>query len=251
MKKILFIGIITLLTILSCKKSYNDSVNGYEYPFIEHPIKTISFISDNYYWTYYYDNRNRLIKVLETNGSYDLYTYSNNIIVIDYFDSLGNSQHKDSLFLDVRGLVKIVKPYYRVNDTSQFVFTDTTEYFYNSDGYCIKEIIHSEDTCKDYLTFTITEGNTDHWTVLSPCWPYNNHELYYVFYKDSLNTIGNSYRGMSFWGRDNKNPMKTGFTKHDDGTIIQQGIYTYIYNGMGLIEQLNLFGTPWNRFTYY
>jgi hypothetical protein len=202
--------------------------------------------------SYFYNSEKKLIKIILNNGGYHLYTYSNNLVLIDRYDSLGTLLFKDTVLLDSQGLVKTIKWYHKVNDTGQFSCYGQMNYYFSNDGYLIKTISPTlTDTCNLYSIYTIINGNKDHCSFLFPCSPESNFEIYYTYYKDSLNSIGWNYHGIYFTGKDDKNPLKSGYTIQYNDTIGGQGIYTYIYNEMGLIEQMNVNNEPWIKFTYY
>lgn len=110
--------------------------------------------------TYEYDSAGKITKSVKSDGSYELYQYTaDQLIIKEYtqFDQPVKPSPELTLYINAQGyIVKEIRKF------SPFV-SDTVDYTYSSDGFLLKEVWRgkSSSTVKsETSTYTVENGNT-------------------------------------------------------------------------------------------
>ena len=213
--------------------------------------------------TFQYDNQNRLIKIIDDNDYYSTLEYSESMVIMIFYNNAN--------VIETTNI--------RLNDSgfgTSVTYGDSNEketYEYDSNGYN-KSRISEGDTGVHTLTYTVSDLN--YVTIISEeksktlnsttVKEFKNSTLLtnlgnrfapenkmksavtdytvkseYLFYKDKINTIDYENWGISFFGRQNKNPIKqsTSTTLNGGSNIEFTDIrnYTYEYDAKGKITK--------------
>ena len=263
---IVFLSFVSCLFLSSCSKDNNDPA-----PASVPLIASMSAYNEDgalfYSQTFQYDKQGRIIKSVLDNGSYSTIEYSgSNVILKDYRD--GKLHSTVTYGLNNQG-------YLISQSTTAPGETETHEY--DSNGY-VKLARYENDSNLQTVTYTVVDGN--YVTVLTmreskttqsatgiesdylrsfglltnlrksstPGNKIKSAEIVhtekeeYQFYTDKLNTIDFENRGIYFFGKQNKNPIKQETYTITSGTDVAQVLtdihsYTYEYDGQGRITK--------------
>lgn len=217
--------------------------------------------------SYQYDNHGRLIKRISYDTSYSTMEYSASTIIVKNYEG-GELKSTSTALLNDLGLC------------TSFSFANSSyqeAYEYESDGYR-KYTINEGDTWLFTYTYNVFEGNYATITILledksktvnsatvkedkflqssfiptnleNRFAPYNKlkskaisntNKSDFQFYTDKKNTIGNENRGMSFLGKQNKNPIKkTTYSNFSGSDFVDTETisFTYEYDAKGRITK--------------
>lgn len=164
------LAMLLLLTFSACKKDEDNEVSKM--------IKTVT--EEGITTTYTYDDQNRLVKAVSTNGEVSDVTYSTNLVTVV---SDGETT------------------YYNLNSAGQAISTSsgngTTYYAYNSDGTMRFEAFEMDTTY-----YTWANGNIT--STLS-----NNLTTTYTYYTDQENTLSNTNVGLPYLDATSKDLLKS------------------------------------------
>lgn len=215
--------------------------------------------------SYQYDNQGRIIKVDDNEGHYSTIEYSElTIIVKDYFE--GKLEGTSIGQLNSKGLCTSItyddsddlESYEYDNNGYRKLSTDETDIYLHTTAYSVSDgnymTIISEDQSKtqnsahakevglfkrSFLAANLQKRMTSkNW--LKSTAQGNIYKTDYQFYKDKINTIEFENMGISFMGKQNKNPIKeeiSTFTFEGDPSQIKTNTYTYEYYSKGRISK--------------
>lgn len=274
---IITITFVGSLFFSSCSKDSNDSATT-SVPLL---ASTSSYGSDgvlDYVESYQYDKQGRITKMTDSDGSYySTMEYSGSTIIIkDYTD--GKSDGTSTGKLNNKGLCTSVS-----SEGDNYLDT----YEYDSNGYR-KSSIYESDSWVHTETYTVSGGNyvtiisedltkttksattkeIDHFKksalftnlkvrftpksrLKSAATDYTD-KTDYQFYTDKTNTIDYENMGISFLGKQNKNPVKqeTNTSIYGSDTNSHTTTYTYEYDNKGRITKQIADDGYYNVYTY-
>lgn len=244
--------LFALVLIIGCKNG--DVITPSSTPLIK------SVIQGNSVQSYFYDNQNRVIKIVYTSTSspttsYEIYTYYQDTIYFfrsDFYPSKnithtlpnGTSvirQYNGTYVLNTKGLFE--GNYYNKLFTSFIIDGDHVyDYAYDSNdfvittGYGIIDYNYHDTLINDgknYLNKTgITSGLMGEFSTSTT----------YEYYSDAKNTIGNHNTGKYFLGKSSENLLKSETTVYTslDTTIhpdyTETTNYTYRFDSKGRVN---------------
>lgn len=174
-----------------------------------------------------YDQAGRLLKNEQSNGNMTTYQYSDNQIIVNTITFTGMIADSDTLLLDDKGLAFKEK-----NGNQTFE--------YDPQGFLVKKTVQSLEL--HTYTYLIANGNT-----VQGSYRLDNHSadqimLQNEFQPGSINTIGNENKGITFYGKQDKELISSRVLFNEPATfsyeydtqkrvtkrIIQNG-YTEVY----------------------
>jgi hypothetical protein len=252
MKTKLYIGILTLVVLASCKKSENtpdpNQENNHANMIRTEIRSSLIFADDVVSIVYTYNDKNLVTRIdywlpNDSGSSPTLFTYDGDLVITRDYDNLGNLQSTDTMFLNKQGLVER----YKVQDTYNVT------YKYDSNGYCIAWNSSYQGNPTQQDTNTITSGNCVYiWDYIPGCGSTANR---ITFYTDSLNTVTNRSKGQPYLGKSNINPICKNYLLWCTGPIEKES-YTYLYDSIGRIirmdaEIVNSADSYTSSYTYY
>jgi hypothetical protein len=223
MKNILFFFLFILL-LISCKKEEDSQ---------DLLIRLGAEINQTYgtrEYHYYPDNNIKHYNGYFGEKNADYY-YENDKITVIESDSTGIVD-TIYMFLNEKGLVEksyckplsqygvptftYVKTY--VYDNNGFLIDeyDTTNYF---DKYFVLERYHSDIKDGNIIKFTKTRSSTDEDEIVK-------YYIEYTFYNGKINSLTNENKGMSFFGKSNKNPIQLNTLIYGNNP---SSAFTYVY----------------------
>jgi len=233
----LLISFLVLFAILSgCKK--NDSGT---------PFKRIHTITNNgnVIYTYEYNSDGKVsgeTMVLGAPFGYiTTYTYSGNTITVNtIFDQSGSKI--DTFNLNPQGYI---------SDNGAFISTvhhSTFVHEYDNSGQLTKSTINNNIAQVEHYTYT--NGNLTLYTT-TPMGG-SSYENHYEYYLDKENTLSNEHMGMNYWGKSNKNLVKT--ETYTTSSYSHKYNYTYEYDQDNYVTKRTKTGddgtTTWETYKY-
>jgi hypothetical protein len=174
-------------------------------------------------YTYNPDGRIALIQGKTVSISYE---YKGNLIMRKTSNSSGRVLMRDSLILDNKGLV--IK---RFDDCGQ----NTTTYFkldYDTAGYLTARSPISQNKASILEEFKYSQGNQI--TETQSDQKSKPTIIYFTYYPDRYNTIGDDNMGMSFNGHSSRNALKDVMNIPSKGDTLRTTYY-YHYDDQGRI----------------
>lgn len=236
-RPLLFALLFLLAIFFSCDKS--DDNPAHKIPRIKTITHGTSPNSDKEF--YEYDSMGRVISITITGHTpgHTQYVYLENKIVrmSDSFIQL------DTLYLNNKGLVM------------REMFGSTT-YEYDANGYCNHSIFYNSDgkIGMEYQS-QVSDGNQ---TVLE-IWETFNKQLVhsttreYEFLPNSVNTIGEENKGITFYGKQDKNLLSVETERNTGSESSDQRHYSYQIDAKNRVVNRWTDGYPeyGDVFTYY
>lgn len=235
---LLFFILIWAMVWISCKKDEPDG------PKINIPlISTITIDAGVFtsFDSFKYDNRGRRIYSSSkmtynntTNYYQTFYTYSGSSFTDESYRN-GVKQSGTVYYLNNQGLCD----YFRRGD-------ETDTFKYNPDNFRISKIINSP-SFKMVSFNTVENENTVRLQATSTAagGSVSTNVFEFSFYNDTINTIGPENSGLPFFGRQDKNLMKTNMS------TINKFHYTYILDKQNRVLQQTASSGERYIFTYY
>lgn len=227
---------------------------------------------------FHYDNQGRLIKVEDNDGYVTTMEYTESTVTVKDSE---DGELKDTSIgqLDSKGLctsmifegVEENATYeydsngYRKSSSFEDRYSLITNAYTVSDGNCVTIISMSEWTTgnsafasevgsfrRSFLAFNLQKRIPIENRLKSTTTSYINKSDY-QFYKDKSNTIGNENIGISFMGKQNKNPIKqetNTITYNNEVASPQTVSYTYEYDANGWITKQTSSNGDYSVYTY-
>ncbi|HET6556000.1 MAG TPA: hypothetical protein VFG54_01720 [Prolixibacteraceae bacterium] len=187
--KSLFLALCLFIAFTSCDQSDDDPTPNVP------KIKTITHYAGakTTSETYEYDSSGRVVKISYTEENYDQYDYRTDTIIMKTF----RFRDPDTLLLNHEGRVV----------SEMFGYTN---YEYYPGGKTAKAFIYNWDgELNSSFEYQVTDENTttlDIWEFVNGA-PKHTITYNYEHLANSTNTIGNQNRGMTFYGKQDKNLM--------------------------------------------
>lgn len=175
-------------------------------------------------YTYNPDGRIALIKGKKASTSYE---YHGNVIIKKLIDATGEVKSTDSMIVNGKGLV--TKLY--MNKTSPN-FADEITIDYDMAGYCVADRHIYMGKMRPPEELKYIKGNAT--TLIQNSEDGKPNVLYYSYYSDHFNTIGDDNMGMTFKGHSSRNALKETMNIQAIGDTIRATCY-YHYDDMGRI----------------
>ena len=282
---IITIAFVSGLSFSSCNKDKNDPTTT-SVPLI---ATSMSYNKDgvlNEMTSYQYDTNRRLTKMTYEDGSYDLVEYSGSAVIIKRYKD-GKLDYLTVAELNNKGLCISLSSHdeyylstydydsnsYCKTHTSESATRIRTEWRTISDGNYVT--INSQNNPKTTKSATLSELDYFHRSVrlnifekkhvfqnnLKSTADYDD-ETNYQFYTDKTNTIEYENMGVSFLGKQNKNPIKQetfifpgyvyggGYGGYGNQTITETTTYTYEYDNKARITKQMEDNGSYSIFTY-
>lgn len=202
-------------------------------------IKTSTYYSNSQNYgtdTYTYNLDGSLSKITFSDGSYISLTWATTQVTVTSFtianavdgsdvyslNSFGLAVSSTSTYTNKKNKSRITKLFSKsINSTS------TSTYEYDVNNYKIKETALYSDNSSNVSNYTVSNGNVA--TSLETSTngsTTNNYSTSYDYFSDKANTIEIENMGISFFGKQNKNIVKTGTQTYNSGS---PSITTFIY----------------------
>ena len=243
MKPILFFLITICIGFSACEKSDDETPGKTAAPPIA-KIKTMTTYSEGKIqeeYSYEYDASGRLIKQSSSKGYYSTYEYTSDTIRIMTHEPELNKITPWTLILNEQGLV-----------ISSVNGNDTREY--TPEGYLAKHIYSYDDYAFSY-TYKTEEENTTRRTAregldLSKV----TIRDIYTFLPNSVNTIGNENRGITFYGKQDKNLVSEQKAIIENPYNEYKAYYTYEFDDHNRVTARSILRSTsehYTTFTYY
>ncbi len=215
--------------VWGCKKKNTTSINR---------LKT-----ESSGYNYFYDKYGRIIK--KSSGSdVKIYTYYTDSIIVSDTDL---TKIIDKYYLNSQGLVDSSFEFYPPPSSRH-------KYYYNSENYLVKDAYYDKYNAIYRIdSHIIVNGNEVAYLIKSPGTA--KYDTAWVFTYDTslINTIGNDYKGMNFYGKSSKNVLVK--MESSPANISSTSWYRYEYDKQNRIElkvTTYLKGNPNGAtFTYY
>lgn len=235
MKSTIITLLISTIVLSSCKKNKPEN----PVPPVQHKVKTITFQSGDVS-NFEYDSQGRLIKITGST-SREEYTYTNTTatwklyqgaVLLDQINYTLNAQGMATRLTKQNG--------------------ETEDYTYNSNLQRLTEI-HS-DGYKYYYYYT---GNNADSIIILDGNSTVRKRWYFEYDPATNNTIGQSYEGISFIGRDNEKAYRVRRIKHFDANGVLQNTqvndFAYEKDAQGRITREIMTGgtSSDHSYTYY
>lgn len=248
------LALAMMVSFFSCKKDKDE--NPSPTPTVTIPkIKTITDSTTNEIDTYYYNNSGKIIKVKYSDNSYDTVIYTNNKVHFKFFNELNQLAGELLLNLNANGLAtngwflnygsKVNKSVFSkilVNPSS--VKTNDTMYYtfqYNSNGYLTQQTITYNNINNTYTFNYDSNGNLS--SISS-----NSNTTTYEYFTDKINTIGDHNKGVTYFGKQSKNLIKSSTTNN---TYTVYYSYEISNNKVVKERQFNNYFNNTLLYTYY
>ena len=147
-----------------------------------------------------YDSLGRILTSHNFGDAYWEYRYTGNLVIKELINHGKVDSPIDTFKLDDRGLA--VQENYNDNG-----WPNVNEFSYDKDGFLIQTRFLLDGNCIGTAKWIISDGNQ----IKSSYIDDNNtirSTVYYSYYMDKLNTLGNENDGIAYRGRDSKNLIK-------------------------------------------
>lgn len=173
--------------------------------------------------TYEYDSNGRVTKMTHSDGSFSTVEWSSGKCVQKEFDNGATTPISTTTFdLNASGQC-----------TSQSDDSGTTTtYEYNSEGYQTK-MTSSGSGQTSVMTFVVNNGNQ---SSMSTSISGINMTMNMDYFTDKTNTTGNVNKGMSIFGKDNKNLIKSMSTSFMGQSISMT--FTYEFDSKNRVTKM-------------
>lgn len=219
MKKQFLIVAALSAVIFSCKKSGNDiTLPGNNTTTSK--IKT--WASNSGITTFTYDAQGRCTEENYSNGGKTTYEYQPGLVTEKKYNAANVNTSTFIYELNTEGLT--IKETRQQNPS----FSEST--IYNSDKQVLKHItlINGNTQVSDYF---YSGGNCDSVRFTSNGnW---SSTVIKTFYTDKPNSLNNDAEGVSFFGKSDKNLLKTEQYTYPDGTKVDISYFTYEFDSKG------------------
>lgn len=219
MEKQFLIAAVISAVLFSCKKS-DDSIVPPGGANTVSKIKT--WTSNSGTATYIYDAEGRLIEAVRSTGGKTTYEYLSGQVIQKQFNSSGVNDFSYHYELGPEGLV--------FKETRPATPSFSASNIYNSSRQLLKSANNfaGQSNARDYF---YSNGNCDS-IRLSTNGNWIN-TLIKTYYTDKPNSIGYDAEGLSFFGKGNKNLVKTEQYFLPDGTKNDITTFTYEFDSKG------------------
>lgn len=184
-------------------------------------IKTISTGTETI--TYTYDQYGRIKSKVNTNGDKDEFTFTYQMVTVNKKFGSQTSIVKHELNSDGNAI--------RVTSSS----SPSSETIIEYDAGKYQATNRYFGPVPLLVKFFISGGNCDSTWYCEPdgTWKYTHVQ---TFYNDPVVNMG-EYEGLMFWGKWNKNMLKSSYMRTNNSPVIQLVNYSYEYNPAGLLTK--------------
>lgn len=220
-KQITIITAALSLVLFSCKKS-DTNPNPQGGGATSSKIKT--WAGNSGISTYTYDAQGRCTEVLYSNGGKIAYEYQAGVVTVKAYNTANVLTSTSVYELNSEGLrIKETRP-------GNPLFAEST--VYNSDKQPVKHITSNNGNTQ-VMDYFYSGGNYDSIRFTNNGnW---SSTIIKTYYSDKLNTLSNDEEGVSFYGKENKNLVKTEQYTYPDGTKNDISNYTYEFDAKGRV----------------
>ena len=237
----LFLWASIVLSVTGCKKETVKTAPAV--------LKSVSNSGSGITTSYTYDGSGRLTEISNSNGSKTTITYTGDTVTEVYTEA-GNVVWAKGILLSNGVAVS------SVTTNGSAAVTGFTEYTFDSNGFLVLEKnYNANQQYTDRKEYSISDGDIKVWTNRDTSTNENNFEYYYDhYYVEQTNTIGNSNRGLTYYGKSSGRLTK--ITKRYNyfiGNIRYSHSYTFDeYNRVSLEKVYDHNGTLnyTNTYTY-
>ncbi|HWR33435.1 MAG TPA: hypothetical protein VN451_07920, partial [Chitinophagaceae bacterium] len=193
---------------------------------------------------YTYDALGRIVAQVNSNGSKQEFEYLTGVVNKKFYNTSGVFQYGYKFELNAEGLC--------IRTTMSNSPNYELLHLFNPDKTVAKEISHinGNNSGRDYF---YSNGNLDsiRFTGNNGNWQLTISKTYYT---DKPNVLSVENYGELFYGKDNKNMIKSEVYKYPDGSTTSESGYSYEYDAQGrVIKQTSTAGNniEIQLYTYY
>lgn len=233
---------ILFTSLVSCKKENTPGVASFP------KIKTITQAANTF--TYSYDDKGRVSKVVSSSLGTTEYHYSNDSIYVSTFNGAGQVISTEILKLNVDGLVthqtnpplNNIDQSYGFSAAKQLTKTHLTLSSAGQPDFGIDYNFFYSNNNNDSIRIIFSSGST----------PTDTIDFHNEYFTDRINTIGNENSGLLHLGKSSQNLIRT--SREVEAGIVTISNYSYSYDSQNRVtEQIETSGSnsTVRRFTYY
>jgi YD repeat-containing protein len=183
-------------------------------------IKT--WTGGSYITNYTFDAAGRCTREDYNDGSKSTYEYLAGKVILKRYNSSGVNTDTYNYETDANGLAtKVTRP-------NNLTYDETI--IYNNDKQAVKRITHISGTTQ-VIDYFYSNGNSDSARITTN----GNWQttIKRTFFTDKLNSLSNEAQGTGFYGKDNKNLLKTEIYTYADGSTNTPSAYNYEFDAQG------------------
>ncbi len=240
-KQLLFItAVLSLVFCFSCKKENTTNTPG------NPAANNVKVKTQTGNWgttTYTYDGNGRVTLEQNSSGSKVTYDYQNGMVIKKQYNTGGVNDFTAQFEVGANGLI--------IKETHPNSPTYVSISVYNNDQEIVKRTI-TQNGVTDAFDYFYSNGNCDS-VRNSSNGNWNSTEVY-TYFTDKLNSLDNNAYGLPYFGKGNKNLVKTEQWFYSGGQSTSLYNYSYEWDGNGMVSKETV---TWNAninisyFTYF
>ena len=194
----------------------------------QYRVKTVTNLIAGKTTEYDYTNSKTISVVKSPNGTIG-YQYFKGFIVKTYRDSSSHKSIVDTFFLNNMGQAATTRPAKEREDIYN-------RFDYDTNGFRKEERMYHNGNVVETTRWFVVDGNEKMSTTVFDESDLNS-TVYYTYYADKLNTIGNENTGMKFSGQSSKNLIKELIRVTAKGDTVARVTYRYHFDSKDRVQQ--------------